>query len=66
MPPTLKFLKRAMSHCWSPGLRRILRPAFPNVPGVGAANAAGLNQKFWSLPSESRLLVFASGSPTRL
>src|SRR5215813_6964020 len=48
--PTRKFLKSAMSHCCSPGLRRMLRPELPKVPAVGAVNAAGLNTKFWSVP----------------
>src|SRR5207244_13323002 len=46
VPLTLKFLKNAMSHCCSEGLYQAFRGALPKVPADGAANAAGLNQKF--------------------
>src|SRR5262249_35356977 len=48
---TRKFLKSAMSHCCSPGLRKALGGELPNVPAVGAANAAGLTKKFLSVPA---------------
>ena len=46
VPARRKFLKNAMSHYCSDGLYQAFLGAFPNVPGAGAANAAGLNQKF--------------------
>src|SRR6185369_14871108 len=70
VPVIRKFLKNAMSHCCSPGLRKKLgfRGALPKVPAVGAANAAGLNQKFWSFaePAENWPLALLVVSPTKL
>src|SRR6266851_4621717 len=40
--------RSAMSQFCVPGPRIGLRPALPKVPGAGLANAAALNQKFWS------------------
>src|SRR5215469_10519877 len=37
-------LIKAASACHKPGARTRLRPAFPNVPAAGVANAAGLIQ----------------------
>src|SRR3954452_6116221 len=46
VPARRKFLKNAMSHCCSDGLSQSFPGALPKVPAAGAANAAGLNQKF--------------------
>src|SRR2546428_13516832 len=45
LPPMPTFLNSAMSWFVYQGLRRMLRPALPNVPAGGAGNAAGLNQR---------------------
>src|SRR5436190_13831542 len=61
-----KFFNSARSQLWYPGPRTGLRPALPNVPAAGRANAAGLNQNTWSTldPAENPGLD-TDGSPTR-
>src|ERR1041385_8442940 len=58
---TGKFLRIPRSHSQKPGLRRILRGCWPNVPAAGWANAALLNQ----VASLTKEVGSSEGSPTR-
>ena len=56
-----------MSHCWSPGLRRMLRVELPNVPAAGLRERRRVEDEVVvaAAPAENLPLALASMSPTR-